>query len=357
MYKDLLDEQGHLIIPKYYVYKYGLLPSFLRMPLKITPSADNMNILMNIIGEMFDYEILLEIWEISSSKNQDSNKDYIDFYILNIEKYKICIKIAKKYDSFLYVNYWYDQKSRFSLEMVKESMTKIRDKLSQGSGSTLEILSRHGPYFDTEHLYLSDNLKLDIGTNYNDDFQEVDHTIQEALSNNNSGLILLHGIPGTGKTTYIKHLIGIHPDQEFIFVPNEFVQELIQPSFVSFLLTKMNAILIIEDAEKIILSRDIGHNDSVVSTILQLTDGLLSDYLNIKVICTFNTSLHNIDQALLRKGRLLAFYEFGKLSLVKTNHLLKSLNQETSNTEMTLADIYYNEKKGFTNEKKSIGFG
>ena len=68
-------------------------------------------------------------------------------------------------------------------------------------------------------------------------------------------MILLHGDPGTGKTTYIKHLIYKFLDKEFIFIQNDFVRDLLKPSFISFLLQNKNAILIIEDAEKVVVTR------------------------------------------------------------------------------------------------------
>ena len=51
--------------------------------------------------------------------------------------------------------------------------------------------------------------KLKIQDNYNDDFQVIHHTIYKRLSkNNDKGLILLYGKPGTGKTSYIRYLIS-----------------------------------------------------------------------------------------------------------------------------------------------------
>jgi hypothetical protein len=46
--------------------------------------------------------------------------------------------------------------------------------------------------------------KLNIEDNYNDDFKEIHKTILRRLSKkNDKGLVLLHGKPGTGKTSYI----------------------------------------------------------------------------------------------------------------------------------------------------------
>ena len=113
----------------------------------------------------------------------------------------------------------------------------------------------------------------------------------------------------------------------------------------------------IEDAEKVLTSREHVKEESVVSTILQLTDGLFSDYLNIKIICTFNTNLSEIDNALLRKGRIIAKYEFLPLSIEKTNQLLHSLGISPQKEEMTIANIYNHSKEKYTNkESRKIGF-
>lgn len=105
------------------------------------------------------------------------------------------------------------------------------------------------------------------------------------------------------------------------------------------------------------ISREHLANDSVVSTILQLTDGLFSDYLNIKIICTFNTNIERIDKALLRKGRMIAKYKFTPLSAEKTAALAKKLGHENATGSMTLADIFGLEKRDFKDpDKKAIGF-
>lgn len=60
---------------------------------------------------------------------------------------------------------------------------------------------------------------------------------------------------------------------------------------------------------------------SPVSTLLNLADGLLSDCLNIQIVCSFNTDLSMVDKALMRKGRLIAKYEFKELEVEKAQNL------------------------------------
>ena len=220
-----------------------------------------------------------------------------------------------------------------------------------------EVLVFQDGTFSTEDVSTGDFKSINIGELYNDDFAEIDELITTALPRQESGIILLHGESGTGKTTYIKHLICRFKDLEFIFVQNDFVRDLLKPSFISFLIQHKNSILIIEDAEKVVIARENSTDDSVVSTILQLTDGLFSDFLNIKIICTFNTELDRIDRALLRKGRMIAKYHFSRLSAEKTAELAKKLGHDSVTGSLTLADIFEFEKRGFKSAvKKAMGF-
>src|SRR5690606_12124712 len=125
------------------------------------------------------------------------------------------------------------------------------------------------------------------------------------------------------------------------------------------LINNPESVFVIEDAENIIMDRE-ENGYSPVSTLLNLSDGLLSDCLNIQIICSFNTDLSKIDSALLRKGRLIAQYEFKELETEKAQHLSDKLGFQTTIVKpMTLTDIYNQEEKVFENSKNRIpiGFG
>ena len=130
-----------------------------------------------------------------------------------------------------------------------------------------------------------------------------------------------------------------------------------RPDFMELLLDNPNSILVIEDAENIITDRS-QTQSSAISTLLNLSDGLLSDCLNIQIICTFNTQLSSVDSALLRKGRLIAKYEFRELTQPKAQALSTALRFDGPvNQPMRLCDIYNQSEREFETDKKtSIGF-
>ena len=197
-------------------------------------------------------------------------------------------------------------------------------------------LSQHG--LDLKTLAIK-STALDINLYYNDDFKAVDNTIKTRIGNeNDKGIILLHGLPGTGKTTYLRHLIG-SMKKKVLFVSPAVAGNLMNPEFMDLLLDNPNAVLVIEDAENIIMDRKYSSNSSV-SNLLNISDGLLSDCLNVQIICTFNSELSLVDSALLRKGRLIARYEFGKLCVEKARSLSEHLGlKQEINKPMTLAEI------------------
>lgn len=129
-----------------------------------------------------------------------------------------------------------------------------------------------------------------------------------------------------------------------IYVPPDMAKQISKPELLTFLLSHPDSILIIEDAENIIRDRKEITVDAsqAVSNLLNLSDGLLGDAMHMQIIATFNCDLGVIDKALLRKGRLIANYQFGKLDVDKAKILSEKLGfgQEHICMPMTLAEVY-----------------
>lgn len=239
-------------------------------------------------------------------------------------------------------------------ESILEMMSKGIRKTDKNTDCSFGIATCNGGGNIYTSFYDYSPKHVDIEENYNDDFKVPYEKICEIIEKKNeTGLILFYGEPGTGKSSVIKNLIGTYPETDFIFIDSNLIANIQQNSLISYFVENQNTVFILEDCEKALMSREEGFNP-IISTLLNVTDGIIGDVLGIKLICTFNTSLAKIDKALLRNGRLSLKYEFKKLSAAKAS---KILNRDV-NKDMTLADIYNidNENDFSKKETKKVGF-
>lgn len=281
----------------------------------------------------------------------------------------------------------------------KEALGKFIDAVRQfyvapeEEKNNLFLVAQDMSGFKLNKWHIKEVKDFDSNIQYNNDFAEANTTIKDFLEEDGkSGLLILWGEKGTGKTTYIRHLISSYPGKKFVFIPSNLITMLGDPAFGNFLLSLQNSIIILEDCEAVIRSRKSNSSASAVSLLLNMGDGLMSDDLGIKFICTFNEEVTNIDEALMRKGRLACMYEFKKLKSDKVkmlipkvvadkiaqyeekiteagddsekverlnnkiNKLKEVLDNDKNINDMTLADIYNIEDISFTKETKKIGF-
>ena len=78
-----------------------------------------------------------------------------------------------------------------------------------------------------------------------------------------------------------------------------------------------------------------------VSAILNLSDGMLSDFLQLHVICTINCTAADIDQALLRPGRLVSHRVFKRLDIPQATALATSLGKTLAPAQdYSLAEVF-----------------
>ncbi|CAF1236071.1 unnamed protein product [Adineta steineri] len=260
---------------------------------------------------------------------QNPNKllsDYPDNYFLLVSEMEI--HYLPEHDIFVQ-----DLASHFS------KMTIFSSK-----SSTLQMVCKNQCGYYLSGIKIKKPLITDLALHYGSNFVSThDKIIKNLNTKESKGIVLLHGIPGSGKTHYIRYLIQEIQDKTLIYVPPDMAKEISSPAFLPFLMEQQDAILIIEDAENIIKDRNESSAPSqAVANLLNLSDGLLGDAMHQQIIATFNCDLTTIDPALLRKGRLIARYEFNRLDVESSKILSDKLGFGSASITgpMTLAEIY-----------------
>ena len=121
-------------------------------------------------------------------------------------------------------------------------------------------------------------------------------------------LSIIEGPPGTGKTFLLRSIISKVPKADVVFIPPHLVPLLGDPPFVP-ILTSLSeesngpTVLICEDADSILVTRN-DNNMEAISSLLNLTSGILGDLTDVRVIATTNAESTEFDSALTRPGRL-----------------------------------------------------
>jgi hypothetical protein len=209
---------------------------------------------------------------------------------------------------------------------------------------------------------LSDS-RLDL--HYGDGFTRWHADLTGKLSERKFGLTILHGDPGTGKTTYLRHLIvKLSQTHRFLYLPLDQSRMLSEVATVDFwrsqqlLDAERKLVVIMEDAEAFLLARDASRGNTRVADLLNIGDGLMGDFLKMHIVCTINCSLDDLDRAVTRAGRLLGYRRFERLSRQQAQRIAASEKLVlTDQPDYSLAEIYngravFDQNRG----KEHLGF-
>lgn len=174
------------------------------------------------------------------------------------------------------------------------------------------------------------------------------------IKKSDNGLVILYGERGTGKTSAISQIAN-KLDRIVIFIPNNMIEHTINnPDFRKFLKRYSKPIVVIDDCE-MLFNDYLTKSNLVVNNLLQLSDGFLSETIDVTFITIFNVEDEvEIDHNLIECNNLIDIVEFEYLDEEEANELSNHFNDKQKyKTKMRVVDII---NKRASHNNKKIGF-
>jgi SpoVK/Ycf46/Vps4 family AAA+-type ATPase len=347
----------------WYCEKFNIHPNFYETRMAVMPS------IIERIRELESEQIFIHNIDIKKKTENNQSEDVLEKITTPVEMiflYKDALIIINWSSNHHYSFSDYDPVMDFSKYFIRilyqkeETVNEIKNlfeyKIEKNKKNVHLLCRTEGELITQKFEVKLPQEEMDLELNYGKELVEKTTKLVDKLNDNQSGLALFSGPPGTGKSTYIKYL-STQTNRKIIYLPSSSIEEITSPDFLTFMIDFKNSILLLEDAEKVLRSRELQENPGI-SNILNLSDGLLGDCLSVFIIATFNSTRDQIDKALVRKGRLTLEHEFNELPIENCNRIFEKLNlNKKAEKPMSLADIYNNEENySKKEEKRRVGF-
>jgi len=243
------------------------------------------------------------------------------------------IKIGKKSNRYV-ITFWgsneklfNDLKSKLDAYVQPDS-TMITWAYTRSNQMTTLILplKDHGPVYQEAYPYIKD----------------VKGTM-DAFMESSASILIMNGPMGTGKTSLIADLITRHSLNAVTTYDTDLMKD--DSFYVSFL-SGENNLMIMEDADVLLLSREASKNETIAK-LLNVSDGIVNSSKK-KIIITANANnVADFDPAIMRPGRCYGVIPFRKLVGKEVDEACRVLNKPRpgDKKDYALAEIFNGELK------------
>jgi len=192
---------------QYFVIKFDTLPSKFINNISYDPS------IIDYLKEN-GFQVIQHI--VTTNRRYEQTNQYLLINEMAGMMVRVYANNDKK-NNLLQLDFIYDYKKGSIEEQV--DFTKLKDFERRKKKANIQLVKSDMGHLDTEDYDLY-SPPMDLDLNYGSDFLKIHNLIIERLNKpHDKGIILLHGDPGTGKTSYIKHLTSLIIDKDILFIP------------------------------------------------------------------------------------------------------------------------------------------
>jgi hypothetical protein len=354
-------------------------------------STENNKISLNLNGERSDFNDFSICWEIFGTRpnklsiyNSYKSEHFLEVVSELVQERTLSTEIVATNDGTLniseevfvkirdtiYFSYFIVDKNSqnsiiidlvFYYKDVEEDWNVVKEIVESLNDCILNVADE-----ESHNLY---NIVVSNGNvemepvNFSDDFTDIEFfysentfkkisKLRKKISKNDSGIYVLDGERGLGKTTLIKYLAE-EVDKVFLHIPSNLVDLTINnPDFINILRKYQSPVIVLDDCETIMADM-FGKTNQTVTNILQIVDGLTSSIRKVNIVCVFNEPIDEED-TILTANNFRERVEFDLLSPDESSELSKLIGfEKVYKNKNRLVDII-NKKKNL--EYKKIGF-
>lgn len=369
--------QGDTKYPHIFMCLFDCVPSMVELPdvyvkvsdfLSVINSANGFNLVKFVSSERGIYKVayvheknqILVICDIDTITSEENFVlEDIDENVLSDDGVRVVTDI-----NFVVNPEYHKEAHRLSSELHELRMRYKNERVPTVSfiatGEMGELYLNDFSY-DKEQ---SKSFDFDLNLHYGDGFADKYNKLMELTTNTTKGIMMLYGESGTGKSWLIRRMVKdfISQDKRVVFVNSNMVSMLLSPQAHEFFADTANylnewdeegrcyrrlknIVFILEDCDQFITPRGEMGLDSSVATFLNTSDGIPNDFINFQYVLSFNKSIHEVDEALYRKGRGIFAHNFKPLSEENAIRLAKHIGVkeelvEKIDGDMKSAEVY-----------------
>ena len=161
-----------------------------------------------------------------------------------------------------------------TLDYTEDAPSRLNSITISDGGLEIEPIHHREAEPDIDHYYTADTFKQ-LGK------------IVKKINKSETGLTILHGERGTGKTYAINYLAA-KLNRIVIFIPNNMIENTINnPGFINFIRKYERPVLVLDDCE-MIFNEVFAKSNMFSNNLLQMVDGLLAEQTNASIVTIFN---------------------------------------------------------------------